>query len=290
MIVVQLSGGLGNQMFQYSLGRCLARKMNCALKLDLSNYEEYRDRQYELFRYNIRASVASTIDLQLCKRYGLVGRLAVPMAEKLAWSIGFRVVRETSTRFDNSVLSLRGNIYLIGYWQCERYFVEIADTIRDELTPKEGVDNHNATMEHRIQSSNSISIHVRRGDYVSGSYARAILGSLPMEYYHSAIKFIASRVENPHFYVFSDDANWTRQNLRLDYPATFVSHDGPGQDVWDMHLMRACRHNIIANSSFSWWAAWLNRNPEKTVIAPRQWFRDANRDSMDVIPTDWIKI
>jgi hypothetical protein len=290
MIVVQLSGGLGNQMFQYALGRCLAGKLGCGLKLDLSNYDEYRDRQYELFRYDIHATIASAVDLQRCKGYGLTGRIVMPMLEKLVPNIGVRVVREQSERFDESVLSLKGNIYLIGYWQCERYFTEIADTIRSDLTLTEGLDERDANMVQQIRSTNAISIHFRRGDYVSDPNAEATLGALTTDYYAAAIKHVAARVEKPHFYVFSDDADWTMRNLRFEYPATFVAHNGPGRGVFDMRLMSACRHNIIANSTFSWWAAWLNGNPEKLVIAPSQWYRDASRDAADIVPADWIRI
>jgi len=290
MIVVQLSGGLGNQMFQYALGRCLAGKLGCALKLDLSNYDEYRDRQYELFRYVIHATIATSVDLQRCKGYGLAGRIFMPMLEKVVPSVGVHVVREQSARFDKSILLLKGNIYLIGYWQCERYFADIADTIRGDLTLTEELDERDANMERQIRSTNAISLHVRRGDYLSDKNAEAILGSLATDYYAAAIQYVAVRVEKPHFYVFSDDPDWAMSNLGFEHPATFVSHNGPGRGAFDMRLMSACRHNIIANSTFSWWAAWLNGNPEKLVVAPGRWYRDASRDASDIVPVGWVTI
>lgn len=290
MIVVQLSGGLGNQMFQYALGRSLAIRSSSSLRLDATNYVEYRDRSFELNRFPIRARLASHVELQRCKGFGLFGRVVMPTLEKLIPSLGIQVVWETTTGFDETVLSRKGNLYLIGYWQCEKYFSEFAKEIRAELTMAGDLAVQDAAIADLIRSETSVSLHVRRADYVSDKATSSVLGPLDADYYHAAMSLVGSRVRGPHFFVFSDDPTWTRCNLRFDHPVTFVTHNGPGRGAFDLHLMSLCRHHIVANSTFSWWGAWLNSNPTKLVVAPARWYRDDGRDSSDLVPADWIRV
>lgn len=290
MIVVQLSGGLGNQMFQYALGRKLAETQGCHVKLDITNYEKYSDRKYELPRLNVCADIASSFDLQRCKGYGFGGRIVVPLFAKLLPGISVKVVSEKSISFDSSVLHHAGNGYLIGYWQNEQYFYDIREVLRKELTLKGSLDEENRLVDERIRTANSVAIHVRRGDYVSDPSTVARMESVGEEYYSRATNYVLTRVSNPHFFVFSDDPAWAMANLRFQHPVTFVSHNGPDDGVLDLHLMSACKHNIIANSTFSWWAAWLNSNPEKVVVAPRHWYKGVGLQAMGLLSEGWVAL
>ena len=133
-------------------------------------------------------------------------------------------------------------------------------------------------------------MHIRRGDYVSNPTTNKLHGTCSLEYYHNAVDIIAAKVSNPHFFIFSDDHEWARNNFKIDYPLTFVAHNNAGKNYEDMRLMSLCKHHIIANSSFSWWGAWLGSNPKKIVCAPRGWFKDKSLNTNDIIPSDWSRI
>ena len=133
-------------------------------------------------------------------------------------------------------------------------------------------------------------MHVRRGDYVSDLKASNMLGALSLDYYHNAAQYVAARVANPTFFVFTDDPVWAKEHIRIDHPVIFVMHNRSNKAYLDMHLMSICRHNIIANSTFSWWGAWLNRNADKIIVAPRTWYRDTSYDTTDLIPEAWVRI
>jgi hypothetical protein len=277
-------------MFQYAMGRSLALRSNGSLKLDATNYGEYPDRAFELNRFSVRARLASRADLQRCKGYGLLGRFVAPKLGKLFPSLAIRVVREQRAGYDESVLEARGGVYLIGYWQSEKYFSEFAKEIRAELALAVDLDGPDATLADRIRGEESVALHVRRADYVSDPIASAALGPLEADYYRSAISLVEAGIPRPHFFVFSDDPDWAKTHLRFDRPVTFVTHNGPGRGAFDMRLMSLCRHQIVANSTFSWWSAWLNPNPAKLVVAPARWYRDRSRDSSDLVPAAWTRV
>ena len=141
-----------------------------------------------------------------------------------------------------------------------------------------------------IRTVNSVSLHIRRGDYVSNPDTNSALGTCSLEYYRHCIEHIASNVENPHFFLFSDDINWVRDNLKIKYPTTVVDGNSADTNYADLHLMSNCKHNIIANSSFSWWGAWLNNNPDKIIIAPKIWFANSPLTPKEIIPENWLKL
>ena len=203
-----------------------------------------------------------------------------------AWPI----YREPHFQFDPALLELRAPVYLDGYWQSERYFSSIAVLLRQELTAKAPLDPKNEALARSIDAVNAVSLHVRRGDYVDNPATTRFHGVCSLDYYQRAIDYISLRVEAPHLFVFSDDPQWTRANLRYAAATTFVDANPPDRGYRDMGLMARCRHHIIANSSFSWWGAWLNPSCEKIVIAPDRWFSAARNDTRDLIPPGWVRL
>lgn len=296
MIIVKLMGGLGNQMFQYAAGRRLAHIHNVPLKLDLSwfsNIEKVNTaRRYELHIFNITADTASPAEVARFKKDRLsafpnVLKKIINAANLLHNS---KWIREKHYHFDPSILELPDNVYLEGFWQSEKYFSDIGGVIRKEFTVKiEPVPLNRQTAE-AILRSEAVSVHVRRGDYVLNPSTSEFHGICSLEYYMKAIENIAARVERPHFYFFSDEPEWVRENLVTGYPATFIDHNGPDKAYEDMRLMSLCKHHVIANSSFSWWGAWLCENHEKIVIAPKKWFNKEDMNTKDLIPEKWIKM
>jgi hypothetical protein len=299
MIIVKLIGGLGNQMFQYALGRALSISHKVPLRLDISDFSSYVLHQgFELdriFKGNIE--LATTCDLRDIigwrSHKSLRSLLFRPI---LRWSHGQRLIVEPHSHYWEGIKNLSTPCYLSGYWQSDRYFSKYAPFIRDDFTFTQPFSGRNRDLAQEIGGKQSISLHIRRGDYVSNPKTLKTHGICSLEYYRLAVAYMAERVVNPIFYVFSDDPEWVRASLVLDYPMVFVDNNR-GQDSFnDMHLMSLCKHNIIANSTFSWWAAWLNSNFEKIVITPREWLKnphavtDYKKYLDDLIPRDWIEL
>lgn len=289
-IVVQLIGGLGNQMFQYALGRTLALRNGSPLKLDIQPFEKQELRRYSLHRFAILASVLSAEEsIQLGIGSGLLGRIG-RLVNRMRGVQSLPLVRERSFTFDPSVLERRGRCYLQGYWQSPRYFASMEPTIRGELTVREPPAGANLAMAEKIKSTLAVSVHVRRGDYASSRSTHHYHGTCGPDYYLAAEADVRRRVGNCTLFVFSDDPNWVTQNLRFESETIVVRHNGPEGDYEDLRLMTLCQHHIIANSTFSWWGAWLCPNPGKFVVAPRQWFRDPGHSADDLIPREWIRL
>lgn len=291
MIIVKLIGGLGNQMFQYAAGRRLAHKHNTQLKLDISSFGSYRLRRYGLHHFNIEATIATPEEVAslTIRKQGIAERV---LRMALRWSSGPAPthIREKHVHFDPDILNLPDSVYLDGYWQSERYFADIAGIIRQEFTvkiPQKGKDKELAEL---MASCESVSLHIRRGDFVSDSHTNQVHSTCDQNYYFRCVEEITQTVKHPHFFIFSDEPEWARDNLKLPFSTTLVDHNGADKNYEDMRLMSQCKHHIIANSSFSWWGAWLNNNPEKIVITPIAWFEDKTHNIDDVIPSGWLKI
>jgi hypothetical protein len=184
-------------------------------------------------------------------------------------------------------LNYRNNCYYDGYWQSEKYFEPVKDIIRRELEFIPILGERNTEHLNRIESSRSVSIHVRRGDYVSLKSNLDLYQSCSIEYYQTAIEFLENKIIQPQFYIFSDDPEWAKDNFKGE-KFRFIDNNSQSP-VIDLFLMKKCQHNVIANSSFSWWGAWLNNNPDKIVIAPKKWFKN-NWSDTDIIPDNWTKI
>ncbi len=295
MIVVKLMGGLGNQMFQYAFGKSLALKNQVVLKLDVSALDdrtisgEYTIRNYALQNFNITAAIASQEEARLFNK-SKIGKLLdllscfVPFKSKNCY------LREPSFSFFENALNAPSNTYIDGYWQSEKYFNSIRKQLMDDLIPSNSLSPQSVFIADKIKNSESVSIHVRRGDYLSIPENNNLYESCSESYYYEAIKVIVSKFPNATFYVFSDEPEWFKRNIKIDHPVDFVTHNQGENSYEDLILMSYCKHNIIANSSFSWWGAWLNENTNKMVVAPKKWFKDKSKNTTDLIPHQWLQL
>lgn len=290
MIVIYLKGGLGNQMFQYAFGRHLAEIHGTVVKMDTSAYDDYAKLDYVLDVFNVQGNFASEDEIRNLKEtkaskfqlwfHDLLH--SHPLVPK-------SYVRANFSHFDPKILRLPDNVYVEGYFNSEKYFLGIEEIIRREFvvkTPQSGRDKELSDM---IADCNSVSIHIRRGDYVADPTMYTSHGACGIDYYNRCVESLCETVKDPHFFVFSDDPQWSRDNLKLGYPAVFVDHNDMAHGHEDMRLMSQCKHNIIANSTFSWWGAWLNTNKDKRVFAPDRWFVRENKSSDDIIPVEWVR-
>ena len=288
MIITKLIGGLGNQMFQYAAGRQLAYKLGVELKLDILDFDHYKLRKYELDVFNIQENFATAeeiADLTILKR-NIIERFISRLLHKPYRPLP-TYIKES---FNSEIMNMYDGVYLDGYWQSEKYFADIIEIIREEFiitTTQEGL---NRKLADQIKSCNSVSLHIRRGDYVSNPETNKAHGICDIDYYLHCIEHLTKTVEHPHFFAFSDDIEWVRQNLKIPYPITFIENNGQDKSYEDLRLMSQCKHHIIANSSFSWWGAWLNPNEDKIVFAPRKWFANKDANIQDRIPNQWIII
>jgi len=297
MIIVRLMGGLGNQMFQYAAARRLALRHGTDVAFDDSYFKQCppgdTPRVYMLHRLSVVARFATATEVaemggaakSLWKRVLVGMRRAAGLVRHPPQQF-----REPYARFCPEVLHLPDDVYLIGYWHAEQYFADVAETIRAELMVRTTLTGRNLESAQRISDCESVAVHFRRGDYVSSAKTMAFHGVFSPDYYQMALDALQSRVNRPRLFVFSDDPQWVRQHVKFSVPFEVVDHNPPGQEHEDLRLMSLCRHAIIANSSFSWWGAWLNSNPDKVVIAPRRWFADERMNSSDLIPPNWLRV
>lgn len=290
MIITKLQGGIGNQMFQYAIARKLALMHNTSVWLNTMFYEDRSGRKFGLQSLNVNAKIAGNDQLFL---FGMDGG-----AFDISWSykalrklIHPVVIKEQILNYDINVINnSKKYTSLIGYWQAEKYFLDIRDELLEDFKVKELPAALNAKWATQINSVNAVSIHIRRGDYVKDKATNVMHGFCGLQYYVDAIEIIKNKIENPVFFVFSDDMEWAKNNLKSSLPVFFVENNPVEQAHEDMRLMSLCKHNIIANSTFSWWAAWLNNNTNKIVIAPKLWFADEKYKNEDLIPDKWLKL
>ena len=293
MIFVKLISGLGNQLFQYAMGRQLAITRGVPLKLDLSFFETQQLRSYKLDHYNIRAEVASDEEvarfLRVYKSKNRVDRVYRTLERQLPKQLRRYYKENEWWVYEPQLLKASGKLYLDGYWQHHKYFEKLHPQIRQELTLKENSYPRPGNLAAEIAHNHaSVSLHIRRGDYVSDKAAHNFMGVLPLEYYYRAISYLGRKLSDPVYYVFSDDLEWAKANLRQDIPLQFVEAD---KDYVELDMMSRCRHNIIANSSFSWWGAFLNQNPDKIVVAPSQWVIPDDRNAkIHLALPSWVKL
>lgn len=297
MICIQLSGGLGNQMFQYACGRSLAYKHQTDLVFDVSRLNKQRItrgitiRSFELDIFKINASEVSKKDLKKLKPfiYRIVNTFNIKIGLKGIQTLKYFI--ENKYSYNAGIEQTTIDCFLSGYWQSPRYFQAIDTMLRDEFKFPTALNNVNHEWMDAILNTNSVGLHIRRTDFVN-NISHDIHGICSMEYYKSAIEFISDKIKDPFFFIFSDDIEWAKENLKLTYPCSFISGNKGNKSYIDMQLMSACKHNIIANSSFSWWGAWLNNYQDKIIIAPNSWFTDETMNSqiMDLIPKEWIRM
>jgi hypothetical protein len=289
MIITRLNGGLGNQMFQYALGRSLSLFHNTHLLVDLGEYFDGSYKKYELGNFNVDAKTAKQPTLIKYRLdLGKAGLLTNSLFRSAIFPIYYNNVIKEKDRFlfDKSIYERTPPKLLVGYWQNEKYFVKCQKILFEELSLKVESIKYKIAKKYVKQHNPSVSIHVRRGDYIKLNNINYYNPPTTL-YYMKAVKFIKSKVSKPKFIIFTDDVVWCRKNLKLD---ALYSADFKLTDAEELMLMSKCAHNIIANSSFSWWGAWLNQSNEAIVITPKQWFKDKNNNSSNIICTDWVKI
>lgn len=295
MIVVKLKGGLGNQLFQYATSKSLSLKHNTDLYFDFSLLDadtnnQYTKRNFELHLFDIKAK---KVPDKIRNKFLGVAPIWCRITNKLLGNFiaKYNVVNQTGFEYDFKFEHYGKNTYLNnGYWQSEKFFKSIRNELLKELVVVKEKSLELKETEQLIQNNNSISIHIRRGDYVTDKNANAAHGILPLDYYVRAIEYIKSKNTEPVFFIFSDDIEWAKKNLVLNDRVFYIDFNKGDNSIFDMHLMSLCKHNIIANSSFSWWAAWLNQKQDKVVIAPKNWFQIDTHNTKDLIPDEWVVI
>lgn len=290
MIVSNIIGGLGNQMFQFAAGRALALARGQAVKLDTSGFKNYKLHQgFQLQQaFKGQFDVASESEIRT-----LLGWQHAPLFQRILSHPIAAALRKDSLVVEphfqhwDGIRGAPEDCYLKGYWQSEKYFQAHAAVIRNDFSFKLPLASENSLLASKIGRVNAVSLHVRRGDYVKNSATAATHGVCSLAYYSAAVAHLLSRVDNPVFFIFSDDMPWVKKNLTVAAPTHYVANNVQAYD--DMHLMSLCQHHVIANSSFSWWGAWLNASPDKIVVAPKQWFAQA-RHTEYLLPQAWVTL
>lgn len=271
MITIRLMGGMGNQMFQYAMGRASALAHDTNLSLEVSSFDNDPMRSYSL---------------------GLWKGIKAPITKDPGDGL---ILKEEGMPYNlNLIYRIANNSYLWGFWQTEKYFSNIRQILQDEFLPKSPPTPNALLTQQQILTSGyrSVFLTVRRTDYTKSDYH----GILPMEYYLEACKIIANKVEDPHFFVFSDEPEWVKQHFKLPYEMTIggnfdqTTNKHLGREDEELWLMSQCKHAVMANSSYSWWGAWLNPSYDRIVIAPKRWFLNSNEDPRDIVPERWLRI
>lgn len=282
-------GGLGNQMFQCAAGRALALHLNTPLKLDDSFLKQntngvYTQRHFDLQGFEMVSDLIETSELQ-----AFFDKYDSKFTRFINRNFKFKthILNENGHQYQNDFYNVSKNTLIKGFWQSEKYFVKFEEQIRKDFVIKAELLSGTEEWMSKIIKSNSVSIHVRRGDYVTNFNSNNFHGICSLDYYEKAVHLISSSNLNVELFVFSDDIEWCKLNMKFKQPTFFIETNSSYQDLF---LMQNCKHNVIANSSFSWWGAWLNKNSKKIVVAPKNWFKNTSVNISDVIPADWIKI
>ena len=285
MIYVRIRGGLGNQLFQYSAARSLADRLNVNLGLDTREYNAGSPFEMGLKHFNIRAEF-NPKGLIKHRKNGFSKYIL-----DIALGNHKNVYKETNLSFNNLFHSLPNKTYLKGYWQSEKYFENNQKNIFKDLQIIAPQSKKNIKISENISKTNSVSLHIRRGDYVTNSAYNMKHGTCSLDYYKKSVDYLSKSLnKNFTIFAFSDDPEWVFKNLKLPMDIQFIEHNSSKKNYEDLRLMSQCNHNIIANSSFSWWGAWLNKSPKRTIISPKKWYVDKNIKNIDIIPNNWIKI
>ena len=298
MVKVFLRGGLGNQMFQYALGLSLAQKNNTELVLDTVFLNDRFPRKQFTYR---------TYDLDIFDikpKFTLLSKISARVPIPGLWlgldlcSIKFfnflnieKIIKEKRDHiFDPGIMENKGDIILWGRWQNEEYFRNATQALRNSFSFRHSFEGDAEEIAKQISSSQSISLHIRRGDFGSLESVVSLMGKTNINYYAKAVEYISQKISSPHFFIFSDDIEWCKQNIKFDFPVVYVPASVAGPKAsFHLQLMSLCKHNIIANSTFSWWGAWLNQNPDKIIIAPQKWYNNSS-SAEGMVPAAWIKL
>ena len=289
MIVVRIYGGLGNQMFQYAAARALAAKYNVPLKLDLRWMRRYRHRDFLLDRFPISIQKPIWTD-RLKFTWFPFQRHPFFLYSKIIRRLSPLFYMETLISYDLGFWNLGPNCFLFGYFQSEKYFRDYGHLIRKDFSYNPDLSLYDKGVIEAVRMPGATAVQFRRGDYITNPAANRTIGICPMEYYERAVAYIKSQKKEIQLIVFSDEIDWCKTNVNFG-ELIFVERKG-GSPLDDMFLATQCEHIILANSTFSWWCAWLNQNPNKIVIAPKTWFKDEelNKQAYDLIPDSWVRL
>lgn len=286
MVKVKIIGGLGNQMFQYAAARALAVKHNTEVSANISVFSSYEVHPLSIDKLSCNCKFDSRGNF-------LSKILDIPYIRNTfsKFSHFFNVYIEKDLSYNSEFFNSNIDVSLFGYFQTEKYFLNIRELLLKEFSLNAPLAKHEALVENTITESDSVAIHIRRGDYISNISANNVHGTCGNEYFIDALSHLNKLnllSDSTVLFVFSDDIEWCQDNLSFEYPTEFVKGSSDRPEV-DIHLMSKCKHQIISNSTFSWWGAWLNTNPDKCVVAPLQWFKTLH-DSTDIVPEQWIRL
>jgi len=290
MIIVNLTGGLGNQMFQYALGRQLAIKNQTSFKLHFTNALFATQRSFGLKHLNIKAEIATDKELGSLgiSQNRVINRAQYLLEHRVGIKLNKNILTERSPIFDANILNAPDNTYLQGYWQSPSYFHNINSQILKDFLFIKPMNEKNRNIAKFIKNCNSVSIHIRRGDYVTDPAVKKTFPSVGVGYCNAGMKAVEKRVKSPTYFVFSDDIDWARKNIKSQRKIYFIGHNRGKFSYEDMRLISLCKHNVISNSTFSWWGAFLNANRHKTVVSPKIW--SETELGKDIALANWIKI
>lgn len=291
MVIVKISGGLGNQLFQFAFGAAIEDTFGYQVKFDLREYNNKGTRNFDLDKFVDDLKVATNEEIEA--KFNVFQKIRFQVFHWLGFPFGLKGLKyylERNFSFDENVFELSDDIYLSGYWQCEKYFKDHRLMILERIKIYDSNSSENMKYLKQIRESNSVSIHVRRGDYVSNSKANSVYSICDLNYYNQAIQHLSSQFQDLKFFVFSDDMDWVRNNFSKFVNIILVDVNFGDNAFEDLKLMSNCKHNIIANSTFSWWAAWLNQNSGKVVVAPNNWFNQKCRNTINLVPAEWHRI
>lgn len=292
MIITEPLGGLGNQLFQYAAAYTLAQKHGTTVKIDNSRFKTYKAWPYMLPLVQVPQDMATEAEIN-----ALMPGASHIKSQRLRKWLGIRDAHfycEPHFHYDEAFEQLDDNTFLRGYFQSERYFASHGEALRALFQPAAPASDNALRYQADIRAATiPVSLHVRRGDYISNKAALTTHGNIGLAYYQQAVRIITALAgAEPHFFLFSDDPDWAEANLTFCRQRTVVRGNdaAPERDMW---LMSQCRHHITANSTFSWWGAWLNPAPDKQVIAPRNWFAYdelIGKNTRDIYPQGWLLI
>jgi hypothetical protein len=293
VIIVKIQGGLGNQMFQYAAARRLSVIQNTKVWLDLSWFSltdnQSSTRFFELENFMLEKNIIKHPEELYKLPYNSNKTRPLMLLNRALFSKNtYALYKEQKYNLNKPVLLAPDNSYLEGNWTTEKYFLDVRPKILSDFCWRNRPSKKNEELILKIESiPDSVSLHIRRGDFLN-KVTLEHHGVLDLKYYYHAEREIKKIVKKPHFFVFSDDTAWAKQNLKLKSQTSFIDHNNSG--VEDLRIMKECKHAVIANSTFSWWAAWLNTNNEKLIFAPKKWLADPGMNTVDVIPKSWFKI
>jgi hypothetical protein len=283
MIITEINGGLGNQLFQYAAGLSLAEKHQTQLKINVDFKQADTSRTLGLSHFNIFLESATPEEI---KHYSPTSILFKKILSYLPLALQ-KFYKERQFSYQPDFEKLGPNVYLKGYWQSERYFSTIATQVKDIFTLQPHFYSNILPLIEEIKQTESVSIHVRKGDYLLHPYSD-YYATLESAYYNNALAALQDNLPQLKLYVFTDDPKWVKENLALPIPYTLISGVQTTSMYEDFQAMLTCKYHIIANSSFSWWTAWLSARDGKKVVAPKEWFKNGPSDTADLIPKSWL--